>query len=298
MRIMYNERQAQWPSKLQTLRVLHKREALEPNQTKELEMLERRETKIKFIVDLLEKHSEEEWNWGVVKDYSLGLSTNSLQCHLILVTDSRTYFFQINDDIYDPEHDAIHNAQEVYTSYTEFFNKVNVPLNLHGAALMPDNLYEQLSKEKEGDIHVLSTKSLEKYIIDIIEYEKNYTEKPLDKQNVHHWLNDIDWHSGYQNIFIRDNMIWKLRRGIMCEKCDSFDCIVDELNVTCSCGHVESLEEAVIRTALEYTAINNDNDLTLSELSLYFEEQIPDKKLRQYLEKHFWSMSYGRHRMS
>lgn len=87
----------------------------------------------------------------------------------------------------------------------------------------------------------------------------------------------------------------KLRKGIMCAKCSSISVFLDGKFCLCpDCGHKETVEAAVIRTAEEFRLLFPERKLTAGTLMDYSKVINNRKRMSRILEKHFTMVGKNR----
>jgi len=79
-----------------------------------------------------------------------------------------------------------------------------------------------------------------------------------------------------------------VRRGIICDKCNSFSVSVSGRSCIChECGYEENLSLAILRSVKEYKLLFPDRKVTTNEIYLWCNEVIPKQRVRRFLEKNF-----------
>lgn len=84
-----------------------------------------------------------------------------------------------------------------------------------------------------------------------------------------------------------DEDFQKLKRGIYCYKCGSFHLEIGSYFVSCSCGHQERTERAVLRTICEYGVLQSNKDLLVNTLYDFLDKKISKQFIYRKLQRFF-----------
>lgn len=298
---MYNERHVEIEevaSNLDVLRELNKRGALDEELTSELKRLEAKNLGLKTVMNHLKKYAKEHWMYmtGVSLDHY-----NILNCDLLLMTSTHLYTLEINhyDGLFEfrnrnsllngetLEQHPIQMAQGVTSQIKSNARMASIHLDVKGAAIFSGPKNNIRIQDEVDDIEIVAANQLDHFIKKIVQEEKQH--KNATKINPMHisWLAGIDRHHPVWTLKIPDEIKETAQLGIACSQCENFDVEIGERYVSCACGELESLEEAIVRTICDYGVLNNEKDLYPPDLHLFFDNQIPMKLIEKYLEKHF-----------
>ncbi|MDN6641403.1 MAG: NERD domain-containing protein [Tetragenococcus sp.] len=105
-----------------------------------------------------------------------------------------------------------------------------------------------------------------------------------------------DWKSAIRNYEIapyRTKKIFPLekmdtlQKGICCPNCHQFNMNENRHTVSCPCGYTEAKVIAFIRTICEYGVIFHNQNLTRSQLRIFFGQDLNERYLEYLLEKYF-----------
>lgn len=84
-----------------------------------------------------------------------------------------------------------------------------------------------------------------------------------------------------------DEEYQKLKKGLYCSKCGSFQLKVSQYLVSCTCGCTERKEKAVLRGICEYGVLRNDKDLLVNPIFEFLDRKIPKQFIYRKLQQFF-----------
>lgn len=298
---MYNERHVEIEeiaSNLDVLRELNKRKALDEELSKEFKRLEAKDRGLKTVLNHLNKYAKDHWMY--MTNVSLD-HYNIFNSDLLLMTSTHLYTLEINhyDGLFELrngnsllnderlEQHPIQMAQGVTSQIKSIALMESIHLNVKGAAIFAGSKNKIRIQDEVDDIEIVSAGQLDHFIKKIVQEEKQH--KNVTKINPKHisWLARIDRHHPFWTIKIPDEIKENVQLGIACRQCEKFDVEIGDRYVSCACGELESLEEAIVRTICDYGVLNNEKDLYPPDLHLFFDNQIPMDLIEKSLEKHF-----------
>jgi len=289
MRKIYNERHVQkeeMATNLDILRELNKRHALDDNLHEELLYLEAKERGLNIVLDYVSHYAKEHWLY--MMDVSLD-AYNILTCDLLLVTSAGAYTFETNHYYEDFEFAdaAVKKAQSIASQLKSLSLMNSMPLNVQGAAVFTGTNTLDIEDNATKNIDILTEKELDEYLRKIVQKDNNYQGPAMNSGSHLRWFGEIDRHHPAWQMTITDEIKNNIQKGILCSHCGSFNVALGDPYISCDCGMHESLEEAIVRTICEYGVLNNDLELSVPELLDFFDHQISEDDLYQYLDKHF-----------
>lgn len=92
--------------------------------------------------------------------------------------------------------------------------------------------------------------------------------------------------SPYKKIPSYDYM--QLRKGITCERCNSFNLFIDGLSVICEdCGKRDRFTNAIIRSVNEFTILFPEEKITTNIICDWCKVEKDKRRVRRVLQKHF-----------
>lgn len=89
------------------------------------------------------------------------------------------------------------------------------------------------------------------------------------------------------NYICSDEEFKKLKKGIYCFKCGSFHLEIGEYFISCSCGHKEKKEQAVLRSICEYGVLQNNKELSVNNLFEFLDKKISKQFIYRKLQCFF-----------
>lgn len=90
-----------------------------------------------------------------------------------------------------------------------------------------------------------------------------------------------------RNAICSDKDFKKLKKGIYCSKCGSFQMEISEYTTNCACGCRERKERAVLRSICEYGVLQNNKELLVNEIFEFLDEKIPKQFIYRKLQQFF-----------
>jgi len=284
--------QSSKPSRLDILRELSKREALNEEMTEELKILEDTNSSLHFILENIKEHGA--GDWITLRDVFIGFELPNID--LLLLTSAGTYIFRIerDDDEYYPENDPFFILEKTHEALHEYFNRINTDLNLQNSIIFSKPELNIDFYEEVDDVHIVSSNNLKNYILEILETEQNNSEAPMDIHENAHWIGYFNDRYPQKPTPIKDEIKKKVRPGVLCNNCGNFDLKFTDSYISCSCSAYQSIENAIIRTVKEWAIINPEEPLAVSTLLEFIDEKITKEELNEYMIKHFSPAVYDR----
>lgn len=185
----------------------------------------------------------------------------------------------------------IHQARRNCSNVQEIVNETSVNVPVEGALIFSgmDNFVEIQSEVT--DLEIIPRNYLYTYIRKIVQEEKNHRGRSLNFQMLMAQLEKYEIEKRFiPEPLSKDDML-RIKRGIYCAHCKSYDIQIRKHIVTCRCGFIENREEATVRTICDYGVLNYDKELTRKELLVFFNGQVSKTYLVNILNKHFIRVS-------
>lgn len=248
---------------------------------------------IQFLIDFGQP------DWTIIRNIWANFF-GRFECDLIVMTRLGLLVFEVknyNGDFLYENNDCIKDGillpDNVFTQAKRNFRKIkglarksNPNLKVEGAIIFIGEHNTVTINSPVTDIKVLRRNEFKKYILNLVEIEKNH-------------FHEIDYGPFIQNLKkyevintiipdpVSEENSNKLRKGIYCVKCHSFNVTIKKFSIHCSCGVIENRERGTVRTICEYGVLNFDKEIILQELQNFLNYQSSDNYLRRILKKHF-----------
>lgn len=261
------------------------------------------------VVDYIKRFGCE--HWIVIRNMwfdDFGRCENDLT----LITNTHCYVFEVKN--YD--HKYTHNngvcrvkdkkvknspvaqARKNFLNLKKICREFSPHIQVKGALVLVAIDQEVDIQSSVEDIEVILRNDLRKYIRGIAEEERKAQQyEYIDKKGLIQYLEQYEILNPNQARAITDDEMVKLRKGICCANCGSFDLNFNnrEKYVKCACGFHEPREEAILRTICEYSVLRSDKHLTRKELLNFFDGQVSHVTLSNILNKHFEKQNNGKY---
>jgi hypothetical protein len=303
MKIIKTEKQieaAKFPTRLDVLQELNKRQTLNQALTDELYRLERGVLGEQAILQMIEEFGSSHWQVlpNVWLDYY-----GPFECDLILLTSAGVHPFEIknysgryeyresqwlmNDERIG--HNAISQGQKAANNLQNILQKNSFYEEVYGGIIFAGEHCDVKIYDQIKDFEVLMLNQFRNHLYEIKIQENNHRGSLLDVEQFTRVIEKYEVANPFKSNIISESVKQKCQKGILCSQCGSFDLVINKNLVACSCGTRELTENAIVRTICEYGVINFDKDLTTTELYLFLNKQFSKVTLRKYLKKHFTS---------
>lgn len=308
MHILQTQRQIvrnEHPIKLEILRELNKRDALNEDLLSEWQRLESGFAGEQKVLNFIQEFGEE--HWAVIKNVWLDYY-GKFECDLLLITNTKVhpleiknytgkFEFQNNQCLINGKkisHNAITQAQKTATNLEQIFQNSNHNLTVQGALIFIGQHNEVLVHDKVDTIEIIRPNQLRNYIWELVKEEKNYYGPSIDTESVIEQLERFEADNPFMGHEISDEIKGRACKGICCSHCGNFQIDTTKAYISCPCGMYEPRENAIVRTICEYGVIHSDKDLRTTNLLGFFGGDISRRTLQKYLNKHFTKTGGGR----
>lgn len=296
----YNKEAECYPTLLDFKQVEYERELLSAF---EIEFSLKRHQAIEMaknnFLEILTRYGKEDW--VILKDY-WNKYDDVIGLDYILLTRHACYIFEIaafNGKFEYTNKKATVNGEELYTNIIhetnyaheiiqEICQQVAPTLSVKSALLlMGDNPPIPFDTTIEH-VQLVTKDQLSNYIQAISTEEATYTGQAINSKKIIHHLERFEVAMPYPPRPYTYEELENIQKGIHCERCADYSIKISQTLVHCSCGHLETLEQATVRTICEYGVLTYDNDeLSPLELKKFFNYQISDRYLYEILTKYF-----------
>lgn len=289
------------PNLLDIYRELDTRECLDYDQQQELYRLERGDTGEKKVVEYLEEFGQD--HWQILTNiwlYEYGLF--EIDCLLLTKTD--IYLFEIknyngdfkyansqcyfSDDIIS--HNPISQTQRCKVNLQNILSAVGMRVTVNANLVFAGEHTDIEIQDYIEDLDVLTINQLRKLIYSIANNEQTKLDtgkRPLNRRKILRIIEHAKRKSPYQPQPLSQLEQSRLRKGIKCANCGSFDLNTARSYLICKCGLHEPREMAIVRTICEYGVINFDKDLHIADLHNFFGGDISRVTITKYLRTYF-----------
>lgn len=286
-------------NKRDILQELNKRDALNSNQQRELYQLELGQIGEERILKWVQEYGEA--HWTIMQNVWLS-HYGTFECDFILFTDHKIYLFEIKNYSRKFElrngqcylggekigHNPISQGQKVFVNFETVMRQSYYQVPLETAVIFAGEHCEVRIHDKIQDVKVLQLNQVREYIWKIAAEEKFYHGDSIDVPRIQHILEKNRGENYYLPKPISAETESRIRKGVMCSNCGSFDINPSKAIISCPhCRTREPRENAIVRTICEYGVINFDKDLDIAQLFDFFEGTYSRETLRKYINKHF-----------
>ena len=297
------EETAKEPTKLDLERIINQR-IIYPSKADfySLKNKEAGELGEQIVFNYLKQYGNDDWI--VIKNMWMNYG-GPFEGDLILLTNHSPYLIEVKN--YDSDYmykngvstwnDNVYSGNPVNQTLRNTINLHNIfnGVKVQGVLMLVgiDNHVEINSKVSEIDI--IERNDLKYYINKIVEKEAEYTGQPLNKERL---MRSLVRHEVYrlQNPQpLPANQLKRLRKGIYCLHCKSFDVEIGRKEISCVCGFIEEREIAILRTICEYGVLTFNENLKVGKLVEFLDGRISRRSIRNVLTKYFVEIRNASH---
>lgn len=284
------------PSRLEVLRELQKREALDKSLKEEWYRLETGNLGEQAVLNEIRAFGAD--HWKVLKNVWLE-HYGVFESDLLLITSCGLHTFEVknyNGDFdynnnqcflngYKIGHNAISQAQKAATNLQQLFESAFCPVPVRGGLIFAGKHCDVNIQHSIDDLDILMFHQLRNHLEEIAKQDRGCS---INEDQILQIIEEHETQNPFSPEPISDDIKWRVKKGVLCAHCGSFEVDTSKAIFTCkSCGMRESRENAIVRTICEYGVIHFDKDLVLSHLVDFFGGQIARTTLRKYLKNHF-----------
>jgi Holliday junction resolvase-like predicted endonuclease len=301
MRLIHTGRQkerAKNPTRLDILKELNKRSALDGKLKNELYRLQAGSEGEQAVLNCIEKFGLK--HWYVMKNIWLDYY-GSFECDLILMTAHSIYIFEVknysedftykNNQCYlngnKIGHNAISQAIRAAVNFENMFRDSNYwPTIKSGIIFTGEYCNVQIFDEVDG-LHISTLSQLRSLIEKIADEDRGHPSQSIDTERTAKILNAYEIENPFTGELIADEVKEQAKLGILCHQCNRRRLTIGRKFIRCACRASEPFENAIVRTICEYGVIYNERELLTKEVYAFFEEDLSRDTVRKYLRKHF-----------
>jgi hypothetical protein len=241
-------------------------------------------------------------HWLVMRNLWIKINNqNPYEYDIVLFTNHCIYIFEVKNYtgkfIYQNgaciendrkmDFDIIQQARRNVVRMQRIFEHLPTPPMVKGALVFIGEHNQVEIKSAVEDIEILTLTDLYAYIKEIVREENAYSLQPQNSAQLIEHLENFEVTHPYPPKPLLKSTALKMRRGIRCANCGSFDIKHSKHYVQCPCGYHESREEAVVRTTCEYGVLCYDENFSLGEIMTFIDYQASKTFVRDTLSKHF-----------
>lgn len=297
---------AKEPTQLDIERILNQHSYFRtPQEDYYFKRLEAGEKGEQMMLEYLEKYGKKEW--GLLRNMWMN-KDGPFEGDFILLTQHMSYLFEVKNytsnfayengitKFNNRKHSGnpIHQTRRNTINLQDICDKLSHRIHVQGVLVLVgvDNYVEIHSEVK--DIIILQRNQIKNYIQQIVEKDDLYKNKPINKKSLLRHFEKYEIERYYGPKAVPKTTIKKLRKGIYCLNCKSFDIKMNRKVIECSCGCVEDRTMAILRTICEYGVLTFNENLKIGELLDFFGGQVSHVSLRKVLRKYFVEIKKGR----
>jgi len=192
------------------------------------------------------------------------------------------------------DNDIIQQTRRNYLKMRRICNAFSPSINVKGALVFVGEKNQVEIKTPVEDIEIMHLNDLYEYINDIITEENSNNFNSLNPKKLVSHLQKFEVAHPYLPKPLSKSEIKKMRPGIHCARCGTFNVKITKYYVECDCGLHEFREEAIVRTACEYGVLTHHKNFTIGEILEFIDYQASASYLRKVLSKHFTQVLNGR----
>lgn len=286
-------------TRLDVLRELNKREALDVALKGELYRLEQGHVGEQFVLDAIEEFGQP--HWRVMQNVWLEYY-GKFECDLLLMTRagicavevkhySENFVYSGNQCYLNGNtigHNAVSQAIKSSLNFQNMLADAGYRPAVKSGLIFTGEFCDVRIDDQVDDLNIVMRHQLRSFIRKIADEERGYRGPKLDVEKVFRIIEGHESESHFMPKLIEDRIYDNIKPGILCAHCGAFEIEIMRKEVICKlCGTRESRENAIVRTICEYGVIYNEKELVTSNLCDFFNHIISGKTLRRYLIKHF-----------
>jgi len=266
MKVLQTERQiekSKFPTKIDVLRELNKRDALNQELQDELKRLEDGYAGEQAVLKMIEEFGKD--HWVVIKNVWLDYY-GKFECDLLLLTNAAIYPFEIKNYSGTFEfrnsqclingkrvgHNAITQAQKVTINLENIIKQQFFNASIKGTIAFIGRHNEVIIYDEIEDIQIVMANQLRKHIWNIGKEERDFQGPPIDIQGIVRKLAAIETDNPFNRNNITEGIKKRVKKGIRCSYCGGFNVDTSKSYITCECKMHEPRENAIVRTICEY----------------------------------------------
>lgn len=294
-----------YPTCLDWLIEIDKRVKLSKESEKELYRLKAGAEGERFALEALEKFGEPHWTvlsnlWFEYNGY--------FECDIVVLTNAGIYTFEVKNYTGHFEFEnmqcsingdrigfnPINQAQYSYTNFEKLIHSEIPSMSVSGSLVFAGEHNTVEVRDAVNGIQIVMRNELRNYIWKIAKQERDHYGPVVDVDCCIELFERYATENKFVPEPITEDMESRLRKGICCSNCGSFDIKLSKVYVVCNCGMQEPRDNAIVRTICEYGVIHFDKDLVTSDVHAFFGGQVSRNALLKYLQKYFMQIGSNR----
>jgi len=229
-------------------------------------------------------------------DYDTGYETD-----LIIITNHCVYVFEIKNyigkfsynngvckiDDNKIKSDCVFQARRSYLNMKSICNQIAPGIKVKGALVFIGEDNQVDIQTPVEDIEVLQLTDFREYIKEMLIDESEEDWLPVNNDTLIAQFEKHEIINPYLPEPITEDEMAKIKKGIYCAHCHTFDIKTEKNYIICDCGLHEPREKAIVRTACEYGALNYDRDFTKKDILDFLDDNGVHTFVTKILVKHF-----------
>lgn len=286
------------PTRLEWLRELNKRHALNKELKEELIRLELGFKGEQDVLELVKEFGDP--NWSLIQNLWLRLFGH-FENDIVLLTNHGLQTIEIKNYSGSYEylhsqfllngvaigHNPISQAQRSLINVKKILKDHSFNVPVEGNLVFTGNNCDIKISQTVAELNILMMHQVGRHIQGIRQQEKYSNRIPLNPTKLLEVFDNFETISPFQPEPLTDEMKRTMLKGIVCSHCGSKSIKISRKEVSCRCSTHEPRENAIVRTICEYGVMNFDKNLVLNDLVEFFSGQVSRTNIRKYLLKHF-----------
>lgn len=285
-------------NRIENLRELEKRGALDVDLKKELYRLEQGELGEQFVSECLKEFGLD--YWPVEQNLWLELF-GKFECDLLLGTGHQYYTFEVkhynghfeyrNNQCYlNGErigHNAISQAQKSSINFQSILTNENLQVSVQNVLVFTGEFCQVDISEQVPGLDIVMRHQLRDYIRKISQKDRGHYRGTPNHEAVMKALAKYRTTRPQFHEPISAEIFARMKTGILCKECGEKAVRKNNYNILYKCGHQERIEDALIRTVNEYCTIYEQEYVSTKEISLFINQFIHIRTIFRYLNKNY-----------
>lgn len=286
------------PTKLDVLRELDKRGALDGSDLDEYERLEKGYAGERKVLEYIEEFGRD--HWMVLRNVWFE-HFGRFEGDIVLATRAQHYTIEVKhysgnivfeDGICKRNgvkigQNAIAQTQKVAINYQSMLTQNGMKVPVTGITIFTGDHCHVTVEDEINGVEVLMLNQLREFLWQIAREEDHYYAPSRVDQRVFDIIEQYEIENPFRVQPVSDEVKKKIQPGIICAHCGSFDIELVRHYFICDCGMHEPRETAIVRTICEYGVIHFDEDLTTSGLEEFFGGLFHARTIKRILNKYF-----------
>lgn len=213
-------------------------------------------------------------NWVTLRNVWLYFN-GIFECDSLLLANSGLYMFEIknyNGHFVYENGDCILNdrvlTDNLMTQTKRNFRKLKSiiqqqfpQLNVYGTLVFIGEHNSVDIQSTVTDISITKRDEFKQHILQIAEADKVH-QQPLNTEHIITHLRKYETNNPFVPKPLASHEMKKLRKGISCANCHSFDVMISKLYIHCACGYKENREIGILRSICEYLVLTMQKQIT------------------------------------